>query len=178
MTDTPNTPQQDNPEKTVPLDDEGSGGKKGLMILVMFILLTAIGGGLYFSGLLDGLLGKDTTEVAAGKKLSAKAEEAGSVAFLAIPDMIVNLNAESGKSRYLRLSVQLELESQEDAVAVQAILPRVIDQFQTYLRELRVSDLRGSKGIYRLQVELLNRVNTAAAPIKVKDVLFQEILIQ
>ena len=55
---------------------------------------------------------------------------------------------------------------------------RVIDQFQTYLRELRVRDLRGSAGIYRLQMELLWRVNQAAAPVEVKDVLFQEILIQ
>lgn len=178
MTDAPNMPKQDSLEKTVSLDEESSGSKKGLAILVLFILLTAVGGGLYFSGLLDGLLGKETTEVAATKKTSSKAKDAGTVAFLPIPDMIVNLNSESGQSRYLRLSVQLELESQEDLVAVQAVLPRIIDQFQTYLRELRVSDLRGSKGIYRLQVELLNRVNTAAAPINVKDVLFQEILIQ
>ena len=66
---------------------------------------------------------------------------------------------------------------EEDVVALQAILPRVIDQFQTYLRELRISDLRGSKGIYRLQTELLARVN-AASPVEVRDVLFQEILIQ
>ena len=62
--------------------------------------------------------------------------------------------------------------------AVEAVLPRVIDQFQTYLRELRIQDLRGSKGMYRLQMELLSRVNAAAAPTEVKDVLFQEILIQ
>ena len=52
-------------------------------------------------------------------------------------------------------------------------MPRIVDQFQTYLRELRVRDLRGSGGIYRMQAELLWRVNQAAAPIEVKDVLFQ-----
>ena len=98
--------------------------------------------------------------------------------FLEIPNMIVNLSAEGGDTRYLRLSVQLELESQGDMMAVEAVMPRVVDQFQTYLRELRVRDLRGSQGIYRLQMELLSRVNAAAYPIEVKDVLFQEILIQ
>ena len=68
--------------------------------------------------------------------------------------------------------------SAEDVAAVEAVIPRVVDQFQTYLRELRVRDLRGSAGIYRLQMELLWRVNQAAAPVEVKDVLFQEILIQ
>ena len=98
--------------------------------------------------------------------------------FLEIPTMIVNLNTDSGTPRYLRLTVQLEMSSYDDVAAVEAVIPRVVDQFQTYLRELRVRDLRGSAGIYRLQMELLWRVNQAAAPVEVKDVLFQEILIQ
>ncbi len=98
--------------------------------------------------------------------------------FVVVPTMLVNLNTEDGTPRYLRLSVQLELKSESDFAAVEEALPKVVDQFQTYLRELRVKDLRGSAGIYRLQMELLWRVNQAAAPVKVKDVLFQEILIQ
>ena len=92
--------------------------------------------------------------------------------------MVVNLSGEDGQPRYLRLSVQLELSSPSDQQAVEAVMPRVVDQFQTYLRELRIRDLRGSQGIYRLQMELLSRVNAAAYPVEVKDVLFQEILIQ
>lgn len=93
--------------------------------------------------------------------------------------MIVNLSSEDGDDpRYLRLTVQLELKDPSKKAEVEAIIPRVVDQFQTYLRELRVQDLRGSAGIYRLQMELLWRVNQAAAPNEIKDVLFQEILIQ
>ena len=102
----------------------------------------------------------------------------GSGLFVAIPTMIVNLNNTDGTSSYLRLTVQIELENPADAPKVEAVMPRVIDQFQTYLRELRPQDLRGSAGLYRLQIELLWRVNQAASPVKVKDVLFQEILIQ
>ena len=58
------------------------------------------------------------------------------------------------------------------------IMPKIIDNFQTYLRELRIDDLKGSAGIYRLREELLMRVNAGAAPIKIKDVLFKEMLIQ
>ncbi len=121
-----------------------------------------------------------------GEKKEAKGgggghgEAAGgaSDSFVPIPTMIVNLNSDDGTPRYLRLTVQLELEDGADKPAVEAIIPKVIDQFQTYLRELRVRDLRGSGGIYRLQMELLWRVNQAAEPVEVKDVLFQEILIQ
>lgn len=115
---------------------------------------------------------------ASGDHGGGDGEEGGETAFLAIPTMIVNLNTEDGTPRYLRLTVQLELEDPSEKAEVEAIIPRVIDQFQTYLRELRVRDLRGSAGIYRLQMELLWRVNQASDPIEIKDVLFQEILIQ
>lgn len=105
-------------------------------------------------------------------------EGGGAGAFIAIPTMIVNLSEDDGTPRFLRLSVQLELKNPSEAPQIEAVMPRVVDQFQTYLRELRVKDLRGSAGIYRLQMELLWRVNQAASPVEVKDVLFQEILIQ
>jgi len=157
-----------------------------LFVVLPVLVLAGIGGGLFFSGILDPLFAGGGKEEAHsekpkddghGEKADGHGAEAGA-AFLEIPTMIVNLNTEDGTPRYLRLSVQLELENAEDKAAVEAVIPRVIDQFQTYLRELRVRDLRGSAGIYRLQMELLWRVNKAAAPTEVKDVLFQEILIQ
>jgi flagellar FliL protein len=58
------------------------------------------------------------------------------------------------------------------------IMPRVMDAFQTYLRELRASDLDGSAGLYRLKEELTRRVNAAIAPSHVNAVLFKEIVVQ
>lgn len=189
---------------------EGAKGgftkKKIIMIAAPVILLLGGGAGLYFTGMLDSLLGK-APAAAEGEHGEAAAEgehateggdhaaaegnghgggdgggdghgKGGGSAFIEIPTMIVNLESEDGNPRYLRLTVQLELENPADKEAVEAVTPRVVDQFQTYLRELRVRDLRGSAGIYRLQMELLSRVNQAAAPKKIKDVLFQEILIQ
>ena len=162
------------------MDDEPSGGldiKKIMLFVVVPLLLIGGGGAAYLTGALDGMLAKE--EYSEADEASIEQEKANlSATFLKIPDMIVNLSSQSAQPRYLRLSVQLELESEEEKASVEAVMPRVIDQFQTYLRELRVQDLRGSAGIYRLQMELLNRVNAAAYPIEVQDVLFQEILIQ
>lgn len=171
------------------LEEADGGGKLPLIIGAVVILLLAVGAGLYFTGMLDGLLGKsdEHTEDVAHELAGTHDDGHGGGhgedghaggSFLEIPTITVNLSTEDGTPRYLRLTVQLELQSPEDRAAVEAIIPRVIDQFQTYLRELRVRDLRGSSGIYRLQTELLWRVNQASAPTKVKDVLFQEILIQ
>jgi flagellar FliL protein len=176
---------------------EGEGKKPNAKKLILFIVLPLLllaggGAGAYFTGMLDGLLGKGGEEVAAedghgepakkddghGKAAAGGHGEAGSGSFVQIPNMLVNLTSEGSQQRYLRLSVQIELANAADKAAVEAVMPRVVDQFQTYLRELRVKDLRGSAGIYRLQIELLNRVNAAAYPVEVKDVLFQEILVQ
>ena len=185
-------------------DDDKKGGKKKLLIILLPLLLLGGGGAAaYFTGMLDKVLGKETAKTEATAEGEAakegehaeKKEEAGEEAaeggegghgeagaggpaFLKIPDLVVNLNSDNGEQRYLRLSIQLELANAADQAAVEKVLPRVVDQFQTYLRELRLADLRGSKGIYRLQMELLSRVNQAAAQVQVKDVLFQEILIQ
>lgn len=146
--------------------------KKVLMIIVP-VLLLAIGAGLYFSGVIGPSDKKADTE-----QTDEAAETASTGgAFYALPDIIVNLTSDTG-ARFLKLRVQLELNRAEDLPTIQIIAPRVIDQFQTYLREMRVEDLRGSAGIYRLRQELLYRVNLASYPVKVKDVLFQEMLIQ
>ncbi len=183
-------------------EEEGKSGKKKLILILLPLLLIGGGGGAaYYLGYLDSLLGvepamecemveDDHGEMVDGDDHASDGhgddhgdghgDEHGSVetAFLAIPPMVLNLNTDDGSGRFLRLTIQLELAHPEEKPQVEAAMPRVIDQLQTYLRELRVQDLRGSAGIYRLQMELLWRVNKAVAPVEVKDVLFQEILIQ
>jgi flagellar FliL protein len=142
-------------------------------------VLLAIGGGLFFTGVIGGPAEEQHVEEHAeeGHGGDEHAIEPINGAFFELPEIIVNLSSDTG-SRFLKLKVQLEIEAEEDLPSIEAVTPRVIDQFQTYLREMRVEDLRGSAGIYRLRQELLYRVNIAAHPVKVKDVLFQEMLIQ
>ena len=154
------------------VEEKSDGGFKKILLILIPLLIIGGAAGAYFTGIIN--FGGETTEMADSKEET----EIQSASFLKIPDMIVNLSSDDGQPRYLRLSVQLELESDGDKAKIEATMPRVIDQFQTYLRELRVRDLRGSAGIYRLQMELLSRVNAAAYPVEVQDVLFQEILIQ
>jgi flagellar protein FliL len=164
--------------EAVPAEGEakGKGGKSKLMIIVGGVvgLLLVAGAGLYFTGMLDGVLGKKK-EVAA----EAAPPPPKPLVFFDLPDFLVNLNSGGAKkASFLKLSVSLELEKQEDTARLQAVMPRIVDNFQIYLRELRIDDLRGSGGIYRLREELLARVNAAVAPVKVNDVLFKEMLVQ
>ena len=100
-------------------------------------------------------------------------------AFLDLPDTLVNLaNAGGERPQYLKVKIVLELPDSAMVQQVQPVMPRVMDSFQTYLRELRPTDLDGSAGLYRLKEELTRRVNYAIAPSRVNAVLFKEIVVQ
>ena len=148
-------------------------GKKLVLFIALPMLLIALAGaGVYFSGLADSLVGAEEGE---GELLT---EAEGPSVYYVIPDMLVNLNSSGRKTGYLKLSVSVEVGSEEDAGRLEMVLPRIVDSFQVYLRELRVEDLSGSAGLQRLREELLIRVSNAAAPTVVRDLLFREMLIQ
>lgn len=99
--------------------------------------------------------------------------------FVDLPEVLVNLsNNGSDRTQYLKVKVVLELADQSLMLQIQPVMPRLIDTFQTYLRELRPTDLDGSAGLYRLKEELTRRVNASIAPNKVNAVLFKEIVVQ
>ena len=100
------------------------------------------------------------------------------MAYFDVPDLIVNIQTSDGTPAYLKLSVSLELDTADEKAGLQALTPRIVDQFQGYLRELRMDDIKGSAGILRLKEELLRRINVAAAPYRVRDVLLKEMIIQ
>ena len=99
--------------------------------------------------------------------------------FVDLPEILVNLsNPNAERTQYLRIKVVLELPEQKMIEQITPIMPRVMDAFQTYLRELRASDLDGSAGLYRLKEELTRRVNVSIAPSRINAVLFKEIIVQ
>ncbi len=167
-------------------DEEGEGGggsgKKKLLLLIVLPLLLVVGGaaGAYFMGFLDPVLAMIVGEEKKVDGEGAEGEEGVpmAVVFYDLPELLVNLNTGGRKTSYLKIRISLELEKAEDQAKMEALMPRVIDNFQVYLRELRVNDLKGSAGMYRLREEMLTRVNAAVAPARVNDVLFKEMLVQ
>jgi flagellar FliL protein len=173
-------PTSSKPEKTEQPDGEAEGstpkkksGKKKLIILAVPIVLTGIVAGLWFSGILPGLLGMKHNELSA-----QEAAKPAVPIFVDLPDMIANMSGPANKPTYIKLQARLEVSRPEDAEKIKQAMPRLQDMFQTYLREMRPEELRGSPGIYRLREELLGRANVAVAPVRINDVLFTQLLIQ
>lgn len=161
-------------------DDEGGprkSKKKKLIMIALPVLLIAVGAGAFMTGMLDPVLGGGGEEHAEAAADDHAKPETESV-YYELPQMLVNLNSPGRRSNFLKIIVSLELTDAHDIEKLESSMPRIVDNFQVYLRELRVEDLRGSAGIYRLREELLFRVNAAVRPARVTDVLFKEMLVQ
>jgi len=171
-------------------DGESSkGGNKKLLIIVGALFLLVVGGAAaaYFAGLLqpviDMVVGEPAPKAPAEGESPAKGKEGAApvpenTVFHDLTEILVNLNTGGRKQTFLKIKISLELANETDVPIIDKMMPRIIDNFQVYLRELRVDDLKGSAGMYRLREELLTRVNAAVSPAKVNDVLFKEMLIQ
>lgn len=161
--------------------------KKKLIIVIAAVLaMIVIGAGIFLSGVLkkDVPEGEEHAEEAAegaeghGEAGAKGKEEDSKKQYLNIGEFLVNLNSSGKQASFLKMSVTMEVVGAENKKAVEENLPRIKDTFQTYLRELRAEDLKGSAGVYRLREALLIRVNKVLHPAQVSDILFEELIVQ
>jgi len=144
-------------------------GRRRLVLVGAPVLLAAAGGGLWVSGILPRLL---------GRRAKPLGKTAPPPVYVAMPEIIANLDTGGRTESFVKLKAKLELAGAADVKPLEAAMPRVMDLFQTYLRDMHPEDLRGSEGTYRLREQLIARANIAAAPAHIVDVLFTELLVQ
>jgi flagellar FliL protein len=105
--------------------------------------------------------------------------EGGQACYYAMPKMVVNLAGTEGqRSPYMELELSLEATNGSVFNRIPELMPRLKDQLNAFLRELRVEDLNGSAGTFTLRRELLKRFNLVLDPKKIDAVLIEGMLIQ
>ena len=175
------------------INGTNSGGKKKLPLKLIIIgavaaVLVLGGGNTAFL-----LLGHKPAAASAAKAPKKAAKKGGDkkddkngaqvsdgpdgVVFYTPPDIVVNMQTADGRPTFLKLKLTYELPDHDTADILDEDGPRLLDMYQTFLRELRPEDLSGSQGSYQLRMELLRRVNLVIAPSKVNTVLIEEMLI-
>lgn len=145
------------------------GGRRRLVLIAAPALLIAAAAGAWVAGL---------APFAHGGAQARKPAPPGPPIYVDLPEMVANLDSDPRRPRYVKLHARIEVADRRDEAAVQAAMPRIQDLFQTYLRDMRPEDLRGSMGTYRLREELIARADVAAAPGRIEDVLFVEMIVQ
>ena len=155
-------------------EEAKAGGKKKKLLILAPIVLLLLGGVGWFGASYLGLF-EESGKMQVAENVPPPPKPAF---YHELPEMVVNLSSRESQSHYLKMKIALEVSDQSVAEAMQPNLPRVLDLFQVYLRELRAEDLEGSQGIYRLKEELLKRINLAVHPSRVNRILFKEIIVQ
>lgn len=164
--------------------EEGEDGKKKKKLagktLVLFIILPVLGVALLGFGAMKMFGGgkADEEHVAEAEEVTPKLQDPNSVLFVDMQEMLVTIRTDDNRPTYLSLQVSLEVNKNEDVDTLNAALPRIVDKFQVYLKELRLEDLTGAAGTQRIKEELLRRVNIAAAPVQVNEVLIKQMIVR
>lgn len=97
------------------------------------------------------------------------------VAFVPVEPMVVSLRPLS-QGRHLRFRADLEVPSQYEA-DVKAVMPRVVNVMNGYLRALETQDFESPGALFRLRSHLLRRIDIVTGPGRVNDLLIMEYVI-
>lgn len=158
--------------------DKPKGKSRKKLLLIGLVVLCLGGAGIAYATGVAGKLTQGGGHGAPAHGSEKPAGEAAATGSVELPEIMANLNAGPRRTAYVRLKARLELSRKSDQAAVIAAQPKIQDLFQTYLRDMRPDELRGSTGSYRLREELMARANIAVAPAKVTEILFIEMLVQ
>lgn len=159
-------------------EQPASGGSKKKMIIIAAAAVLVLGGGFgAYKMMSHGGEGAHGEEGAAHAEAEPAIPEHKVASFVDLPEMTVNLDSKE-RAQYLKVKIALEVPEAKMSEEIAPVMPRVLDAFQSYMRQLRPTDLEGSAGLYRLKEELTKRVNIAVSPARVDAVLFKEIVVQ
>lgn len=156
--------------------EEDGPKKKSKKPLIIGLILALVGGGGGFYAVQSGLL-FGNEEVVEADSHNSKVEEASlpEVGFVPMDPLIINLGGRS-KNQYLRFRAELEVESGSEET-VTALLPRVIDILNGYLRAVDIHDLEDPSSLIRLRSQMLRRVQIVTGQGHVRDLLIMEFVL-
>lgn len=157
-------------------------GKLGLLLGLVAALALG-GGGFYavYAGLLDptallsGGGGHGAGEGHGGGHGGPQAAVLTDTAFVAMEPIMISL-APGASARHLRFAGQLEV-APDRAAEVTALMPRVLDVLNTYLRAVEVRDLEDPAALARLRAQMLRRIQVVTGEGRVRDLLVTEFVL-
>lgn len=162
-------------------------GNMLLYIIIPIMLILGVVGGIFLAPMFHK---KEETETKDGKAAAAEYENSEenkkkkealdpkNIVFVTIPDVLVNLKSSKQRPVFLKVSIVLEVHEAHLKEIIENLRPKIIDQLQTFLRDLETADVTGSANLQRLRQELLVRINNITSPYKIQDVLIKDFLVQ
>jgi len=156
---------------------EATSSKGSKLPLIGGLVLAVLLGGGGFYAMKSGLvLGhKDTEDTHSTHADADAAEEMPQVAFVPIQPLLVTVNGVQPPQQ-LRFEGHLEV-APAHAGEVTAMMPRIMDVMNSYLRAVELSDLRDPAALLRIRVQMLRRIQVVTGEGRVRDLLVTTFLI-
>ena len=152
-----------------------------ILIGVVMVLMLGLGGGLF---MMWNKLSAMETRAQSTAEDAEQGDQDSSVPvdkllgpIFSLDTFIVNL-ADKGGKRYLRMTIDLELDSEEVESEVKKRLPQVRDSILTILPTKRFDDISSAKGKTVLRDQMLERLDGLMARGKVTNIYFKEFVVQ
>lgn len=145
---------------------------KKIILIAVPLILCAIAGAIFFFKVI-----RSPKNYKPGESNAVNAEQIISNSYLELKEMIVNLAPSGPAKNYLKISLILQLSSDQDTKIVASKMPIIIDNFYLFMRELRATDFNSTGTTLQFKEELLKRANKITAPIVIKDILFKEMVV-
>lgn len=159
-------------ELAAPLPNEKTRPKRSIkkILIIAFLGLLLTGG-----GLVAYILVVDEPPV--GKEAQASQVASKHTVTMPLEPFLVNL-ADKESRRYLKLKVELEVDSEGTAKALEKSLPRLRDALILLLSSKTYLDLSSFEGKQQLKQDIKKRVAALPDGKKVSDVFFTEFVAQ
>jgi flagellar FliL protein len=150
---------------------------KLIFLLVAVLLVLTIGLTAGFFMMWNKLSALNTLSNTAATARGGQEQTASLGPLFPLDTFIVNL-ADAGRSRYLRVTMDLELAAATDAGKLTKKLPQVRDSILMILPSKQFDDIASMEGKIALRDEIIAKLNTLFARSVVTNIFFTEFVVQ
>ena len=148
-----------------------NGGK---VIILMAIVLSVILGGVAYYLVSSNRIPFLNSAVSDAPYTTPTADS-GAIAFVPLDPIMITF--ETGRDRvHLRFRTQLEVPKSATS-NVEALVPRVVDVFNTFLRALSLDELQAPAALTKLRAQMLRRARLVLGDDQINDVLIMEFVL-
>jgi len=148
-----------------------------LLIGVMMMLILGLGGGLFMMWNQLSALNAQSVADAGGQPDEVVSLEQSLGPIFSLDTFIVNL-ADKGGTRYLRVTMDLELGNSDLEDELHKRLPQVRDSLLMILPSKRFEDISTVQGKTALRNEMLEALNGYLGQGKITNIYFKEFVVQ
>lgn len=158
-------------EAALPQDAAPKKKSKLPLLIGVALFLLLGGGGFYavYSGLLFG------SAPAAAGEAGGSTDGMSEIAFVAIEPLVISIG-DTAAARHLKFTSSLEVTRGTEE-EVSALLPRILDVMNGYLRAVDPKDLEDPSALVRLRAQLLRRIQLVSGEGRVRDLLVTEFVL-